>query len=194
MRTKSARAVLALGLHVITAGALFAQRQARGPEGQSGLVYSDSTSFWIDAPRGWELDPESGRRDGVIVVLYKQGESWRTGEPVMYASVITPKIGYNAVIPAAIRSDSANWAGLAKDLVFTARDSVRTISGAFAQLRAFQSASTKHFDTVAYLQAEGRVWMLTLAARSPGAHDAAFPDFLSLVKSYAPGPSRTPPH
>jgi hypothetical protein len=194
MRTISARLVLALGLHVSAVGAICAQQQARGAEGQSSLVYSDSTSFWIDVPRGWVLDPESGRRDGVIVALYKHGESWRTGEAVMYASVITPKSGFNAVIPAAIRSDSANWAGQSNDLVFTARDSIRTISGAFAQLRRFQAASTKHFETVAYLQAEGRVWMLALAARSLAARDAASPDFLSLVKSYAPGPIRTPPY
>lgn len=189
MRPVSPRAVVALALSVAAARAVFAQ-SARGPDGQSGLVTVDSTSFWIDPPRGWVLDAESGKRDGLLSVFYKQGESWRTGEPVMYAAVITRKIGYNAVIPGAIRSDSANWAGQATDFVFTVRDSLRTISGAVAQIRAYQSTSTKHFETVAYVQGEERVWILGLTARSRETHDAAYADFLSLVKSYAPGPDR----
>ena len=108
----------------------------------------------------------------------------------MYASVITPKSGFNAAVPAAVRSDSAQWAGQTADLVFTVRDSIRTVSGAFAHLRAFRSISTKRYDTVAYMQADGRVWMLTLTARSLASHDAAYADFVSMVKSYAPGPVR----
>ena len=106
------------------------------------------------------------------------------------ASVITPKSGFNAAVPAAVRSDSAKWAGEVPDLVFTVRDSVRTASGAFANIRAFRSTKGKQYATVAYMQADARVWMLTLTARSLAAHDAAYPDFVSLVKSYAPGPMR----
>jgi hypothetical protein len=89
-----------------------------------------------------------------------------------------------------VRVDSAQWAGQVSDLVYAVRDSIRTVSGAYAQFRTFQSASTRRYDTVAYLQAEGRVWMLTLSARSLLARDAADADFASLVKSYAPGPMR----
>jgi hypothetical protein len=134
------------------------------------------------------LDAEAGRRSGSFAVLYRKGESWQTGDPVIYASVITPKSGFNANIPAAVRTDSAQWAGQVSDLVYAVRDSIRTGSGAQAQFRAFQSASARRFDTVAYLQADGRVWMLTLTARSSAARDSAYADFVALVKSYAPGP------
>lgn len=182
------RAFLALAFNGVTSGVLFAQGQAPGSEVRSRIFDPDSASFWINVPRGWDLDTEAGLRDGMIGVLYRHGATWRTGDPVIYMRVITPDIGYNAVIAAAIRSDSANWGGAVRDFVFTTRDSVRAISGAFAQVRLFQSAATKRFDTAAYLQAEGRVWMLELAARSREAHDAALADFLSMVKSYAPGP------
>jgi hypothetical protein len=184
------RGIVALALSCAALRASGAQQAAIGPEGQASLVYSDSTSFWIDVPRGWVLDAEAGRRDGEIAVLYRQGESWSTGDPVMYASVITPKSGFNAAVPAAARSDSARWAGRVADLAFTMRDSVRTVSGEFAHVRAYASESAKQYETVAYLQADGRVWMLALSARSRVSHDAAFADFMLLVRSYAPGPMR----
>ncbi len=184
------RTFLAITLSCTAVCAMGAQQPVVGPEGQSGLVTSDSTSFWIEVPRGWVLDAEAGRRDGEIAVFYRQGESWGTGDPVMYATVITPKSGFNAAVPAAVRSDSARWAGQVRDLEFTVRDSVRTVSGAFAHIRSYASASTRQYYTVAYMQADGRVWMLALTARSRAAHDAAFADFVALVRSYAPGPMR----
>ena len=184
------RRFLGVVLSCAAVRAAHAQQRVVGPEGQSGLVYADSTSFWVDAPRGWVLDAESGRGDGAIAVLYRQGESWRAGEAVMYANAFTPKSGFSAVIPAVVRSDSARWAGQVPDLVYTVRDSVRTMGGAFAHMRTFRSTATQHFDTVAYLQADGRVWVLVLTARSLAAHEAASADFVSLVKSYAPGPVR----
>lgn len=180
------RRILVTSFVFAAASAASAQQPARGPAGQSGLVYSDSASFWIDAPAGWVLDAEAGRRDGPIVVLYRQGQSWRTGEPVMYANVMTAN---GTSIAAAIRADSSEWGTQVKDLVFRARDSVATAGGGFAQIRVFESASTRHYETVAYLAGPKRVWLLVLTARSAAAHENAFADFLTLVKSYAPGPA-----
>ncbi|HYV96048.1 MAG TPA: hypothetical protein VE967_01185 [Gemmatimonadaceae bacterium] len=188
-----ARAIVAFGLASgLATGGLLAQQPAHGPQGQPNLVVSDSTSFWIAPPDGWVFDAESGKREGLLAVFYRKGQSWRTAEPLMHASVITRKIGYNAVIPAAIRSDSANWAGTAKDFVFVVRDSVRTNSGVMAHLRSYRSVSSKQFDTVAYYQGDERTWMITLTARSLAAHDAAYADFMALVKSFAPGPDQKP--
>lgn len=184
------RAVFALTFSVAS-DALVAQAPASAAGMPARVFDADSASFWITAPPGWDLDLESGRNDKMIGVLYKHGQSWRTGEPVMYMRVVTPDVGYNAVVPAAIRSDSADWGGTARDLVFTPREDLRTTSGLVAYVRTLQSASSKHFDSVAYLQGEGRVWMIELAARTREAHDAAYADFISLVKSYKPGPEPT---
>jgi hypothetical protein len=184
------RTFLAIVLSCTAVRLAAAQQPVVGPEGQTGVVYSDSTSFWIEVPRGWVLDAEAGRRDGEIAVLYRQGESWGTGDPVMYATLITPKSGFNAVVPAAVRTDSARWAGQVPDLVFSARDSVRTVSDAVAYVREYASAAARRYDTVAYMQADARVWMLVLTARSLASHDAALADFVALVRSYAPGAVR----
>jgi hypothetical protein len=182
------RVFLALALGCAALHTVRAQQPERGSGGQSALVHSDTASFWIDVPRGWVFDAEAGRRDGAIAVLYRQGESWDAGDPVMYASVITPHTGFNPEIPAALRSDSARWAGQASDFALTIRDSIRTVSGAFAYMRSYGSVSSRQYDTVAYLQADGRVWMLTLSAGSPASQNAGYADFVALVKSYVPGP------
>jgi hypothetical protein len=59
-----------------------------------------------------------------------------------------------------------------------------------AHIRDFRSNATHRFDCIAYVQADGRVWILAITSRSLAARNAAYADFVSLVKSYAPGPAR----
>jgi hypothetical protein len=172
---------------------LSGQVRTRGPAGQSGLVYSGSASFWIDAPPGWVLDPDAGRSDGPIVVLYRQGKNWRTSEPVMYANVKRPRESASISVANVIEGDIAEWDAEFADLVVTQGDSVKTAGRQVAAIRVFQSGSANHYEAVAYVAGEQQVWLLVLAARSSATFRIGYPDFLKLVKSYAPGPTvKTP--
>jgi hypothetical protein len=176
--------VIALVLGLAAAG----QAQTKGPAGQSALVYSGSASFWVDAPGGWVLDSEAGRRDGPIVVLYRQGKTWKTSEPVMYANVSLPK-GKTAVVTDAMKADEEQWRTQVVDLVVTNGENVTTSGGQTAEIRKFQSAAARHYESVAYILGPQRVWLLVLSARSSNDHNAAYPDFLKWIRSYAPGPT-----
>jgi hypothetical protein len=182
-------AMLAIGL----SSTLLGQAPARGPKGQGGLVYSGSASFWIDAPPGWVLDPDAGRADGPIVVLYRQGKTWQTSEPVMYANVNIARDAQSISVASVIASDIARWRAQVVDLIVTDGSDVKTSGGQAAIIRVFESASAKHYEAVAYIAGEQRVWLLVLAARTSTAYKASYPEFLQLVKSYAPGPTvKTP--
>src|SRR3954467_4467988 len=52
-----------------------------------GIVYGPKGAFNISAPKGWKLDPTAGSKQGLPCVLYPEGETWDTADPVMYAKI-----------------------------------------------------------------------------------------------------------
>jgi hypothetical protein len=52
-----------------------------------GIVYGPKGAFNLSAPKGWKLDPTAGSKQGLPCVLYREGETWDTGDPVMYAKI-----------------------------------------------------------------------------------------------------------
>lgn len=52
-----------------------------------GIVYGPKGAFSISAPKGWKLDPSAGSSQGLPCVLYPEGASWETADPVMYAKI-----------------------------------------------------------------------------------------------------------
>jgi hypothetical protein len=52
-----------------------------------GIVYGPKGAFSISAPKGWKLDPTAGSGQGLPCVLYPEGATWETAEPLMYAKI-----------------------------------------------------------------------------------------------------------
>jgi hypothetical protein len=52
-----------------------------------GIVYGPKGAFDISAPKGWKLDPTAGAGQGLSCVLYPDGASWETADPLMYAKI-----------------------------------------------------------------------------------------------------------
>lgn len=107
--------------------------------GRSTLVYADTVSFFLDAPPGWILDCNAGKDQGPLTVLYRVGESWRTGQAVMYAIVLTDR---NARLSFSKRVDAevAEWRRDVPDARVVAMLPIRTNDGTRASVRRFQSA------------------------------------------------------
>jgi hypothetical protein len=173
---------------------------ASGAEGQvlqqgstsstrSALVYHGRTSFFVNAPNGWVIDDsDAARAQGPMAVLYRRGESWRSAEAVMYANVLTLLgTGPNA-LATTIDAEVARWSASAGDAVVTPLIDIRTGTGEAAKVRKFVSRSRRTHEVVAYIRNGSTVPILVVLARSEEALVDAYPDFVRLVKSYAPGP------
>jgi hypothetical protein len=52
-----------------------------------GIVYGPKGAFNIAAPKGWKLDPTAGAGNGLPCVLYPEGTTWQTADPLMYAKI-----------------------------------------------------------------------------------------------------------
>ena len=54
-----------------------------------GIVYGPKGAFNLSAPKGWKLDPTAGSSEGLPCVLYPDGATWETADPLMYAKIAT---------------------------------------------------------------------------------------------------------
>ena len=155
---------------------------------RTALLYHDTVSFWINPPPGWVIDSEAAKGRGPLAVLYRRGESWRSGDAVMYANVIALSDAGPDPLGATIRAEVAHWSAAAGDAVVTSLPDIRSDNGQVASVRKFVSPSRGVHETVAYVRHGASVPLLVLTARSERALERAYPDFRRLVKSYGPGP------
>jgi hypothetical protein len=161
----------------------------RACKGASSLVYRDSVSFLLDAPKGWILDCEAGRDDGPLTVLYRVGESWRDGQAVMYANLLSLEPGADSAIAKRIDAEVRDWKQRAGDAVVTREPSIRTEGGIAVSVRRFVSKAHGLHEIVAYIPRGHDMPVLAMTARSSQAFDKALPAFQALVRSYVVGPT-----
>src|SRR3977135_731289 len=66
---------------------LAAGMKAMGQPSAGGIVYGPKGAFNISAPKGWKLDPTAGKANSLPCVLYPDGTTWETADPLMYAKI-----------------------------------------------------------------------------------------------------------
>jgi hypothetical protein len=106
----------------------------------------------------------------------------------MYANVLTLLGTAPKALAMTIDAEVARWSAAAGDAVVTALVDIRTGTGDVAKVRKFVSEARRTHEVVAYLRNGSTVPILVVVARSEEALVDAYPDFVRLVKSYAPGP------
>ena len=157
--------------------------------GQSALLYSGETSFFVQPPPGWRLDSEQGKSDGVLAAVYRIGESWRTGSAVMYAHTLPLAAATPRAFSDQLRAAEAEWRGRNARGEVSSLASIVSEDSSVAVIKRFVAAATSQFAVVAYFRQERAVPILVLSARTRAELDRAYPDFLRLVRSYGIGPT-----
>lgn len=164
--------LLMRALVVAAALALFpfaSGRAQRGCKGASALVHRDSVSFLLDAPKGWTLDCEAGRNDGPLTVLYRIGESWRGGQAVMYASMLSLEPGADSTISKRIDAEVRDWKQRTGDAVVAREPGIRTTTGVVAPVRRFVSKAHGLHEIAAYIPRGRDMPILAMTACSQAA-------------------------
>jgi hypothetical protein len=156
-------------------------------EGHGGILYGPGYAFILSAPTGWVFDDQTGKAQGVTVVFYRQGESWTTGQAVMYANVAYKRKGQDNTIKKVIKYDIRRMKERRARMLSATRSSTRLADGRKAIVYgfAFEGADEDaRREKVAYVDTPKVVVMLVLTARSEAVYRKAAPDFESLVRSF----------
>ncbi len=149
---------------------------------KSGLVYGDGYSFWIDAPKGWVLDPKTAKEYGLNIVLFQDGFSFRNAPAVMYTS----KLRRTESVEDAMKHEASMYNEKYKGILISRRPPVKTKDNKTALIQYYKGGKQDQTDeAVAFIQENGLIVLLVLSAKSEKTFEEAYPAFEQLIKSYA---------
>jgi hypothetical protein len=153
-------------------------------EGSSGEAFGDRHSYHLTAPKGWIIDDESTREQGVPLVFYPVGSSWKNSQAVIYTRPRT--IGGNIrtiddVVKSLVadfhQNGSPNYRGEFKQNL--SLQNRRT-----ARIYWFDGDRDGNYEAVAYIKERETINFIVLNARTKQDFLQSQPAFNTIVKSY----------
>lgn len=154
------------------------------PPGEpGGTVYGKDVSFAIKAPEGWRLDVSSGLEQGLGMVSYPEGSSWKDSPVVLYISIAGRE-------PATLDAFIADEIGRFRKehgegiKVETGKPLPTRDGKKLAEVRRFSGDQFGNFESVAYLGEEKAYVMIVLSSRNREMYEKSQKAFKQLVGSY----------
>jgi hypothetical protein len=148
------------------------------------VVKGRDFAFELKAPRGWVLDNEIARDQGLNVVFYPTGTDWGTSQAVFYVRVRS----YDSNV----HSIEQQVADTLKNLHDTGSPEARaqfvktmtTRDASKAQIYNYSGDKYGNFEATAYIAGKKSVHFITLSARNETIFKQARNAFESLLTSY----------
>jgi hypothetical protein len=170
--------LLILLLLLAAGGRVIAQPMA------GGIVYGPKGAFNISAPKGWKLDPTAGSGQGLPCVLYPEGATWETAEPLMYAKIAsTIYEDYEKFVSDAIEDMKKKRPGFQLKRIASGK----TAGGLPYFINEYRPTDTyKRFERVAYVQLPKAVAYIVFTADKKAAyqkHQGALEEAVKSLRS-----------
>jgi hypothetical protein len=176
--------LLAALLALASLGAAAQDKKEDDREANSGLLYGPDYSFVVKAPKGWVLDNQSGRRQGLDAVFYPEGSTWKESAAVMYVG-IGRKQGAGDTLEAVIARDIADFKKSSPGLKVSDGGALRLARGKEkVAVKYFVAEQQRSYEAVAYVEESKVVVMLVLSAKTEADFKASQPALKELAASY----------
>ena len=152
-------------------------------EGYS-VVRGKEYAFEIKAPRGWVLDNEAAKEQGLNLVFYPTGTDWQSSKAVIYVRVRSIDANIRNIdgqIEDTIRNLRANGSPNASAKYV---NTLTTQDASKAKVYYYSGDKFGNLEATAYIQAKGSIHFLTLSTRDRESFQRALSAFHSVVTSY----------
>jgi hypothetical protein len=170
--------LLIIPLLLLTSAKAIAQPSA------GGIVYGPKGAFNISAPNGWKLDPTAGADQGLPCVLYPEGSTWDTADPLMYAKIASTSYeDYEAFAKDAIDDMEKTRPGFKMKRIASGK----TADGLPYFINEYSPTQTyKRFERAAYVQLPKAVAYIVFSADDKSAfqkHGSALEQATKSIRS-----------
>lgn len=177
---RNMRQFLVISGILLSALPLYAERILEGYTVVNGNGYA----FELKAPRGWVLDNEVAREQGLNVVFYPKDSSWDNGKAVCYVRVRTLDSTVRNVEDQVqdtlknLRGSGSPNAGARYVKTLTTQDASK------AKVFYFSGDRFRNLEATAYIRAKNTIHFITLSTRNADTFEYSLAAFESLVTSY----------
>ena len=144
----------------------------------------EQARYTLSAPEGWVVDTESGKSQGLHVVMYPKGQSWSSGRVVMYGNAASKDLPGNASADEVMSSDIEAFKKRSPALKISSLQTSTIQGNKKVLLREFQGSIGGAYEAVAYIDEPKSVVILALSARTKEDFAEARPSFDQMIASY----------
>ena len=146
------------------------------------LIYGETGSFWLKAPKDWTMDNENGKKQGLKVVFYPKGFTWNNAPVVMYVNT-TVLLPQSPTLEDTVQYDIKRHKKLSpkvkvKNGISIFKNDAKII------VKEFSGDKFKNHEAVAYMQDHDIIVYFVLSTRNKKIFKEALPDLKALVQSY----------
>jgi hypothetical protein len=153
-------------------------------DANSGMLYGPDYTFVVKAPKGWVLDNESARRQGIDAVFYPVGSSWKNSAAVMYVG-IGRKQDAKDTLEGVISRDIADFKKASPDLKVSDGEALPLARGKErVVVKHFIAEQQRSHEAVVYIEESKVVVMIVLSSKTKADFDSSLPALKELVASY----------
>lgn len=170
---------------------LFFAVQVFAADETTGIIYLKDRTMTVTAPKGWVLDDESGRPQGLQAVFYPAGTTWASADTVMYVNNISRTT--EPTMDALIADDAERQQAVSPGLQIRRLEPIRLADGSSARVNQISGDKWGNFESIAYIDTPADYVAIVLSAKNEAAHRGAQAAFAELVKSYRLGPVEAQP-
>ena len=144
----------------------------------------EKIAFVLTSPAEWDLDTASGKNQGLCIVGYPHGSSWKESSAAIYAHAVDQKTNGNDSLGEFIASDVRTFQAHSSDLKVSSEPDLQTSNHRRVAMRFFSGDPYGNREAVAYVDEIDVFVVLVLTAKNNADYDHALPVFRQVVKSY----------
>lgn len=182
MRLASRRLLCCISLFVIFGQAAIADCGIT--ERGTGLFFGDAHAYTITAPQGWVLDNISAVRQGLHMVFYPAGETWKNSPVVAYGRA-QQKDDAVQTIPELVASTLADFHKNGNPgETAQQQPSLRLQNGKEVAVYFYRGDQWDNYEAVGYIEEEHTINFVVFTARGKEQFERYLPDFHALLSSY----------
>lgn len=164
-----------------TASAQYFLTPAGIQKGTGADIYGPGHRYHLEAPKGWTVDTQAAKADGLGAVFYPNGSSWQNAPVVMYTRILEHDgKTFSQVIDGdlkAMAQDSRTFRATDKTAVISTRHQT-------ALVKDLTGEPSGQLERVAYFEEKHWVVLIVLVAHNEADLKNSFQAFEQLVQSY----------
>ncbi len=150
-----------------------------------GLLFGRNHAYYLTAPKGWILDRETGKEEGLNAVFYPKKETWAGAETAMYTHWVTYDTSKNEKINEVINFDIAEFQKNSKTIVIKKDKPVKIDKKKIAIIYTYIDEKEKFYEQVAYIEENKGVVLIVMTSTTKEGLAKNNTVFLELIKSYS---------
>ena len=150
----------------------------------TGMLFGDNHSFYLNAPKGWVLDTESGSNQGLHMMFYPEDKTWSSSPVIAYGRSET-KDTQTQNVEDQVRFIVQNFKDNGSpNYKATRQPSTKLPNGYKAEIYFYEGDQWGNFEAVAYFDEKETINFLVYNARDKQAFDQNISAFYSILHTY----------